>query len=51
VLADPAAERVARETRLKGSIDLEPLPKLAAVLALTDLTYSLEGERVVITAR
>ena len=51
VLADPAAERVARETELNGSIDLEPLPKLAAVLALTDLTYSLEGERVVITAR
>lgn len=51
VLADPTAERVARETRLNGSIDLEPLPKLAAVLALTDLDYSLEGERVVITAR
>jgi ferric-dicitrate binding protein FerR (iron transport regulator) len=51
VFADPAAERVARATILNGSIDLEPLPKLAAVLALTDLTYSLEGERVVISAR
>jgi hypothetical protein len=36
---------------MNGSIDLEPLPKLAAVLALTDLAYSLDGERVVITAR
>jgi ferric-dicitrate binding protein FerR (iron transport regulator) len=45
------AERLARETRLSGSIDLEPLQKLSAVLALTDLTYSLEDERVVIDAR
>jgi len=51
VLADPAAERLAREATLNGSIDLEPLPKLAAVLTLTDLRYSLEGERVVIAAR
>ena len=47
----PEAERLARETRLNGSIDLEPLQKLSAVLALTDLTYSVEGERVVINTR
>lgn len=51
VFADPAAERLARETILNGSIDLDPLPKLAAVLALTDLDYTLEGARVVIAAR
>jgi ferric-dicitrate binding protein FerR (iron transport regulator) len=51
VFADPAAERLARETTLSGSIDLEPLQKLSAVLALTDLTYQLDGERVVIEAR
>jgi hypothetical protein len=47
----PAAERLARETILSGSIDLEPLQKLSAVLALTDLTYTLDGERVVIETR
>ena len=47
----PAAESVARQTVLNGSIDLEPLQKLSAVLALTDLTYSLEGARVVINTR
>jgi ferric-dicitrate binding protein FerR (iron transport regulator) len=51
VFADPAAERVARETILNGSIDLEPLPKLAAVLTLTDLDYTLDGARVVIATR
>jgi hypothetical protein len=48
--ADSSAERIARETILNGSIDLEPLPKLAAVLALTELGYSLERERIVITS-
>jgi hypothetical protein len=47
----PAAERMARETVLSGSIDLEPLQKLSAVLVLTDLTYALENERVLINAR
>ncbi len=51
VFASPAAERAAREARLEGSIDLEPLQKLAAVLATTDLTYTLDGDRVVIDAR
>ena len=48
--ADPKTEQVARDTVLKGSIDLEPLPMLAAVLALTDLGYTLDGERIVIRA-
>jgi hypothetical protein len=48
--ADAAAERLAGETVLNGSIDLEPLQKLAAVDALIDLTFALEGERVVIRA-
>jgi ferric-dicitrate binding protein FerR (iron transport regulator) len=49
--ADAAVERTARETVLTGSIDLEPLPKLVAVLAVTDpdLDYSIEGERLLIT--
>jgi hypothetical protein len=36
---------------LHGSIDLEPLQKLEAVLTLVDLTYALEGDRVVINTR
>jgi hypothetical protein len=49
---DPAAEQLARETELTGSIDAEPLPKLAAVLTLTDgLKYSIEGGRILISAK
>jgi hypothetical protein len=48
--ADPKSERVAHDTVLNGSIDLEPLPMLTAVLALTDLGYTLDGERIVIRA-
>jgi len=51
VFADGAAERAAREARLTGSIDLPPMQKLSAVLALTNLTYALERERVVIRLR
>jgi len=51
VFGSPAAERIAQGTVLSGSIDLAPLQKLSAVLALTDLTYVLEGERVVINTR
>ena len=53
VFADPTAERSARDARLTGSIDtdLPPLQKLSAVLALSDLTYVLDGERVVIRMR
>jgi ferric-dicitrate binding protein FerR (iron transport regulator) len=47
---DRATEQVARDTVLKGSIDLEPLPMLAAVLALTDLGYRVDGERILIRA-
>jgi hypothetical protein len=36
---------------LHGAIDLAPLQKLQAVLATTDLTYSLDGQRVVINTR
>jgi ferric-dicitrate binding protein FerR (iron transport regulator) len=49
--ADAATEQTARDTLLSGSIDLEPLPKLAAVLALTDLDYQIDGERIVITSK
>ena len=51
VFGSDTAERLARDTRLSGSIDLAPLQKLSAVMALTDLTYVLEAERVVISAR
>ena len=51
VYADATAERAARETVLHGAIDLEPLPKLGAVLTLTDLGYTLDGERIIIRAR
>jgi hypothetical protein len=46
--ADAASEQAARDTILTGSIDLEPLPKLAAVIATTDLDYSLDRQRIVI---
>ncbi|HEX5048057.1 MAG TPA: FecR domain-containing protein [Gammaproteobacteria bacterium] len=50
--ADPALERLARETVLSGSIDLEPMQKLVAVLATTgDLDYAIEGGRLLILAR
>jgi hypothetical protein len=51
VFATPGAERLASETRLRGSIDLEPLQKLSAVLATTDFTYTVDGHRVVIDVR
>jgi ferric-dicitrate binding protein FerR (iron transport regulator) len=47
--ADPAIERLARDTVLSGSIDLEPMQKLVAVLATTgDLDYEVEGGRLLI---
>jgi hypothetical protein len=51
VFVDAASEQAARDTLLSGSIDLEPLAKLAAVIATTDLDYSMDGERIVIRAR
>jgi hypothetical protein len=51
VFADATAEPALRDAVLSGSIDLPPLQKLSAVLALNDLTYVLDGERVVIRMR
>jgi hypothetical protein len=51
VFADAATERSARAAVLNGSIELPPLEKLSAVLALTDLDYSLDGARVVVRGR
>jgi ferric-dicitrate binding protein FerR (iron transport regulator) len=50
VYADASAEREAREV-LTGSIDLAPLQKLSAVEALTNLSFTLEGDRVVVRVR
>jgi hypothetical protein len=51
VFGSPAAERIAQDKVLGGSIDLAPWQMLSAVLAISDLTYALEGERVVINTR
>ena len=51
VFADAATERELRTSQLRGSIDLPPLQKLSAVLDVNNLTYSLEGNRVVIRRR
>jgi ferric-dicitrate binding protein FerR (iron transport regulator) len=51
VFADPAVERAVRGAVQSGSVDFPPLEKLSAVLAINNLTYTLEGERVVIRAR
>jgi hypothetical protein len=49
--ATPAAERIAQTSVVRGSIDLAPLPKLAAVLATADLDYTLDGGTILIRAR
>jgi hypothetical protein len=36
---------------MRGSIDLEPLPKLDAVLATTDLSYTLDGGTIRVSSR
>jgi hypothetical protein len=51
VYASPDAERLAGTIELRGAIDLEPLPKLQAVLETTTLGYVLDGERVIIDLR
>jgi ferric-dicitrate binding protein FerR (iron transport regulator) len=51
VFTDPAAERLAGEHVLRGSIDLEPLQKLSAALATTDLEAALEDGRVLVGMR
>jgi hypothetical protein len=47
----PSTENLARAAELRGSIDLPPLSKLAAVLATTDLTYSIDGPTISIGTR
>jgi hypothetical protein len=47
----PDVEQRAQAAVLRGSIDLAPMQKLQAVFATTDLTYTVDGERVVIEAR
>ena len=52
VFADAAVERTMRPAVLSGSVgDEPPMQKLSAVLALNDLTYLLDGDRVVIEMR
>jgi hypothetical protein len=51
VFADPATERALRAVVQTGSVDAPPLQKLSAVLALNSLTYTLDGDRVVIRMR
>jgi ferric-dicitrate binding protein FerR (iron transport regulator) len=51
VFADPAVEGAFRNAVQTGSVDFPPLQKLSAVLAINNLTYALDGERVVISAR
>lgn len=52
VFATPDAEQAARAATVNGTIDFEPLQtRLSAVLAIADLTFSLEGDRVVIARR
>jgi ferric-dicitrate binding protein FerR (iron transport regulator) len=49
VFADAAVERIKRPAVLRGSVgDFPPLQKLSAVLAVNELTYMLDGDRVVI---
>jgi hypothetical protein len=50
VFGSPDAERAARET-IRGPIDLPLRQQVSAVLAIADLTYALDGERVVINRR
>ena len=50
--ATPEAEQAARNSVIRGSIDVvAPLPKLEAALATTTLTYTLDGDRVVVDVR
>ena len=51
VFADPEVERTKRSAVFAGSIDLPLMQKLSAALAANDLTYVLDGERVVIRMR
>jgi len=48
VFADVATERELRNSVQKGSPDFPPLQKLSVVLETNGLTYTIEGDRVVI---
>ena len=50
VFDTPATEALARTTVLRGSIELEPMPKLAAVVAITDLSYIIDGRTILISS-
>ena len=49
--ADADVERLAATTVMRGSIDLDPLAKLAAVLATTDLEHSIDDGTILIRTR
>ena len=52
VFASPEIEQLARDSVIRGSIDVvAPLPKLEAALATTTLTYTLDGDHVSIDVR
>jgi hypothetical protein len=52
VFADAALDRTMRPAMLSGSVrDEPPMQRLATVLELNNLTYALDGERVVIEMR
>ena len=46
----PATETLARATVLRGSIDLDPMSKLAAVIATTDFSYMIDGGAILISS-
>jgi ferric-dicitrate binding protein FerR (iron transport regulator) len=48
VFAEPTTERALRAAVQTGSVEAPLMQKLSAVLALNDLSYVLDGERVVI---
>jgi ferric-dicitrate binding protein FerR (iron transport regulator) len=50
VFDTPATETLARTTVLRGSIDLDPMSKLAAVIAITDFSYTTDGGAILISS-
>jgi ferric-dicitrate binding protein FerR (iron transport regulator) len=50
VFYTPATETLARATVLRGSIDLDPINKLAAVIATTDFSYMIDGGAILISS-
>jgi hypothetical protein len=47
----PATESFARQATLRGSIDFEPLQKLAAAVAVTGLSQTIDGDTILISGR